>query len=71
MFSVSRTAVVLECQTCVGEVTVMARAGVRPMGMASWLPSLLLVTLLLPVVEPGKFKYVLYKDFSFNLYVCV
>ena len=62
---------VLECQTCVGEVTVMA--GARPMGMASWLPSLLLVTLLLPVVEPGKFKYVLYKDFSFNLnlYVCV
>ena len=44
---------VLECQTCVGEVTVMARAGVRPMVMASWLPSLLLVTLLLPVVEPG------------------
>lgn len=34
----------------------MARAGVRPMVMASWLPSLLLVTLLLPVVEPGKFK---------------
>eukprot|EP00091_Calanus_sinicus_P012124 TRINITY_DN2753_c0_g1_i4.p1 TRINITY_DN2753_c0_g1~~TRINITY_DN2753_c0_g1_i4.p1 ORF type:complete len:211 (-),score=35.36 TRINITY_DN2753_c0_g1_i4:58-690(-) len=34
----------------------MARAGARPMGMAFRLPGLLLVTLLLPAVEPGKFK---------------
>merc|ERR1712086_263138 len=32
----------------------MARA--RPMGPACWLPGLVVVTLLLPVVEPGKFK---------------
>jgi len=34
----------------------MAGPRVRPMGLSMWLPCCLLVTLLLPGVEPGKFK---------------
>ena len=45
----------------------MVRA--RPMGVASRLTGLVIVivTLLLPGVEPGKFKYVVDKDFLYNL----
>ena len=44
----------------------MVRA--RPMGVASRLTGLVIVivTLLLPGVEPGKFKYVKDKDFLLN-----